>query len=117
MGNIVLKTSESVPHIVAEFLKEEIKKSFWYKVGFLLAKPAVRLIKQKVDYSEFGGAPLLGIDGVCIISHGRSDAVAVKNAILKAYKFSKENINSKIESACAECNVLEKQRKVGNDEG
>jgi glycerol-3-phosphate acyltransferase PlsX len=115
-GNIVLKTSESIPQIIAEFLKEEIKKSFWYKIGFLLAKPAFRLLKTKVDYSEFGGAPLLGVNGACIISHGRSDAVAVKNAILKALKFSKEEINNKIENSIVKCTTLQKYRKVENDE-
>ncbi len=116
IGNIVLKTSESVPHIIAEFLKEEIKKSFWYKVGFLLAKPAFGLLKNKVDYAEFGGAPLLGVNGTCIISHGRSNATAIKNAILKALKFSKEQINDKIEAAIENCRVLKKYGKVETDE-
>ncbi len=117
LGNIVLKTSESVPQVIAEFLKEEIKKSIWYKIGFLLAKPAFRLLKNKVDYSEFGGAPLLGVNGTCIISHGRSNATAIKNAILKAIRFSKQKINDKIESALENCTVLQKYRKVEKDEG
>jgi len=116
IGNIVLKTSESVPQIIAEFLKEEIKKSFWYKIGFLLAKPAFSLLKNRVDYSEFGGAPLLGVNGTCVISHGRSNATAIKNAILKALKFSKEQINDKIEAAVENCRVLKKYGKVETDE-
>ncbi len=116
VGNIVLKTSESVPQVIAEFLKEEIKKSFWYKIGFLLAKPAFRFLKKKVDYEEFGGAPLLGVNGACIISHGRSDSNAIKNAILKALKFSEEDINSKIENSVLKCTTLQKYRKVEKDE-
>ncbi len=116
IGNIVLKTSESIPQIIAEFLQEEIKKSFWYKIGFLLAKPAFRLLKNRVDYSEFGGAPLLGVNGTCIISHGRSNAMAIKNAIIKALKFSKEQINDKIEAAINNCKILKKYGKVETDE-
>ncbi len=111
IGNIVLKTSESIPQVIAEFLKEEIKKSLWYKIGFLLAKPAFSLLKNKVDYSEFGGAPLLGVNGTCIISHGRSNATAIKNAILKALRFSKEQMNDRIESAIENCKVLKKIRE------
>ncbi len=106
IGNVVLKVSESIPDIIREFLKEEIKKSFWYKVGFLLAKPAFRVLKTKTDYSEFGGAPLLGVNGACIISHGRSNGEAIKNAILKAIKFSREKVNDKIEKTLGSCTVL-----------
>ncbi|WP_029952091.1 phosphate acyltransferase PlsX [Hippea sp. KM1] len=106
VGNVVLKVSESIPDLIIEFLKEEIKKSFWYKVGFLLAKPAFRMLKSKTDYSSFGGAPLLGVNGSCIISHGRSNGVAIKNAILRAVKFSKEKVNDKIESAMEGCFLL-----------
>ncbi len=106
IGNVVLKVSESIPDIIREFLKDEIKKSFWYKVGFLLAKPAFRVLKTKTDYSEFGGAPLLGVNGACIISHGRSNGEAIKNAILKAIKFSREKVNDKIEKTLSGCTVL-----------
>jgi len=106
VGNVVLKVSESIPDVIAEFLREEIKKSFWYKIGFLLAKPAFRVLKTKTDYSEFGGAPLLGVNGACIISHGRSNANAIKNAIIKALKFSKERVNDKIEKTIRNCMVL-----------
>ncbi len=116
VGNIVLKTSESIPQVIGEFLKQEIKKSFWYKIGFLLAKPAFRLLKTKVDYSEFGGAPLLGVNGACIISHGRSDAIAIKNAILKAAMFAEYDINNKIESAIERCKILQNYRKVNGNE-
>lgn len=112
VGNVVLKTSESLPEVIAKFLKSEIKKSLWYKIGFLLAKPAFRLLARKVDYAEFGGAPLLGVNGNCVIGHGRSNAKAIKNAILKAVKFSQLNINDKIEKAVANCIVLQKCKKA-----
>ncbi len=112
VGNVVLKVSESMPNVIAEFLREEIKKSFWYKIGFLLAKPAFRVLKSKTDYSEFGGAPLLGIKGACIISHGRSNANAIKNAILKALKFSQEKVNDKIEKMIKNCIVLNQLKEA-----
>lgn len=114
LGNVVLKASESIPGIINEFLKIEIKKSIWYKIGFLLAKPAFRLLKRKIDYAEIGGAPLLGINGACIISHGRSKAKAIKNAILKASKFSELKINDKIKFAVENCRVLANLRKAEN---
>ncbi len=114
VGNIVLKTSESIPSVIGEFLKIEIKKSIWYKIGFLLAKPAFGLLKRKIDYAEIGGAPLLGINGACIISHGRSKARAIKNAILKASKFSELKINDKMKLAVENCRVLTNLRKVEN---
>ncbi len=113
IGNIVLKASESIPKIVIEFLRGEIKRSFLYKLGFLLAKPAFRLLKKRIDYSEFGGAPLLGIDGACIISHGRSRSSAIKNAIMKAVSFSKLKINDKIESALASWSAIQKGKIYG----
>lgn len=106
VGNIILKTSESVPNIIGEFLKAQISKSLIYKIGYLLSKPAFRMLKKKTDYAEFGGAPLLGVNGACIISHGRSKAYAIKNAILKAAKFASLDVNLKIEEAIEKCSAL-----------
>lgn len=106
VGNIILKTSESVPNIISEFLKAQISKSLIYKIGYLLSKPAFRMLKKKTDYAEFGGAPLLGVNGACLISHGRSKAYAIKNAILKAAKFANLDINIKIEEAVEKCSAL-----------
>ncbi|WP_291492541.1 phosphate acyltransferase PlsX [Desulfurella sp.] len=115
VGNIILKTSESVPTIIGEFLKAQISKSLVYKIGYLLSKPAFRMLKKKTDYAEFGGAPLLGVNGACIVSHGRSKAYAIKNAILKAAKFASLDINTKIEEAIEKCSVLKYiQRGVEN---
>ncbi|OSS43011.1 Phosphate:acyl-ACP acyltransferase PlsX [Desulfurella amilsii] len=106
VGNIILKTSESVPNIIGEFLKAQISRSLIYKIGYLLSKPAFRMLKKKTDYAEFGGAPLLGVNGACIISHGRSKAYAIKNAILKAAKFASLDVNLKIEEAIEKCSAL-----------
>ncbi|MCC6442989.1 MAG: phosphate acyltransferase PlsX [Armatimonadetes bacterium] len=86
VGNVVLKVGEGVAQFVIELLKRFIKDSPFYrrgvyKLGILLLYPALKYLRRTIDYSEYGGAPLLGVDGVCIISHGRSDAKAIANAI------------------------------------
>ena len=80
-GNIALKISESAADFFTVLLKEELAKGLVGKAGAVLARGAFDRFKKRVDYSEYGGAPLLGIKGVCIISHGRSSAKAIKNAI------------------------------------
>jgi glycerol-3-phosphate acyltransferase PlsX len=93
VGNVVLKTSEGLADAIGQMLKEEILKSPLAKLGFLLSKGAFSRFKKKVDYSEYGGAPLLGIDGVGIISHGGSTPKAIKNAIRVAQEFSSSGAN------------------------
>lgn len=88
VGNVVLKTSEGLADAIGKMLKEEILKSPLAKIGYLLSKEAFGRFKKKVDYSEYGGAPLLGIDGVGIISHGSSTPNAIKNAIRVAQEFA-----------------------------
>jgi glycerol-3-phosphate acyltransferase PlsX len=84
-GNIVLKVAEGIAEFMLSSLKEEISRSsLLCKLGVLLLQPALRRSKAKLDYAEYGGAPLLGVNGVCIISHGRSDARAIRNAIRAA---------------------------------
>ena len=80
-GNILLKSSEAVAKLLTDILKEELTSSLRTKLGGLLAMPAFQYIKQKMDPSEFGAAPLLGIDGLVFVGHGRSDANAMYNAI------------------------------------
>ena len=96
VGNVVLKVSESIAGVIGKLLKAQLKKSFVTRLGALLAKPAFDALKKECDYSEYGGAPLLGIDGNCIISHGSSDARAIKNAIHVASEFVKYEINQHI---------------------
>ncbi len=81
VGNVALKVSESAAEAVQTFLKKAIKSNFLSMLGALLMKPSFKAFKKQVDYSEYGGAPLLGVDGVAIIGHGRSNAHAIKNAI------------------------------------
>jgi glycerol-3-phosphate acyltransferase PlsX len=83
-GNVLLKVAEGVSSFLLEVLKEEITSRGVSKVGALLAKPAFDEVKRRLDYREYGGAPLLGIDGVVIVGHGRSDAWAVRNGIRMA---------------------------------
>lgn len=80
-GNIVLKVAEGIAEFMLSTIKKEINRSLISKAGVLLMAPALRRSKAKLDYAEYGGAPLLGVNGVCIISHGRSDARAIRNAI------------------------------------
>ncbi len=96
VGNVALKVSESLAETLNEFLKQEITRDIRGKIGILFLKSSLKRFRKKVDYSEYGGAPLLGVDGVVIISHGRSNAKAIKNAIGAAKKEVERNINSQI---------------------
>jgi len=95
-GNVILKVSESLAHLVEQALKQEITRSLQASMGFLLSKDAFRSFKKRLDYSEVGGAPLLGVDGACLIGHGRSNAKAVRNAIKAAHTFVEHRIPDKI---------------------
>ena len=83
-GNVIIKLAEGVSRFLLEVLKEELTSSNVSKVGALLAKPAFDQVKRRLDYREYGGAPLLGVDGVVIVGHGRSDALAIRNGIRMA---------------------------------
>jgi glycerol-3-phosphate acyltransferase PlsX len=101
-GNVILKVSESLSEMVEQMLREEIKKTLQASVGFLLSRSAFRSFKTRLDYSEYGGAPLLGVKGCVIICHGRSSAKAIKNAMRLAAEFSRRNLAEKIQSQIAE---------------
>lgn len=96
VGNVAVKTAEGVAETLFDLLSKEIKSSWWSTILGLLLKPKFKNIKKMLDYSEFGGAPLLGVDGTVIISHGRSKAKAIKNALKLAQKVIKLEINKKI---------------------
>ncbi len=96
VGNIALKISEGVADIMGYFLKKYLKQDFLGKIGLLFSLRVLKKFRKKIDYSEYGGAPLLGIDGISIIGHGRSDAYAVKNAIKVAGCEVERNINQEI---------------------
>jgi len=97
-GNIALKVSEGVVDTMFNMARTEIMKNLFAKIGFLLMKRHLKKIYKRVDYSEYGGAQLLGINGVCIIGHGRSNVVAVKNAIKMAKDFVKTSVQDKIQA-------------------
>jgi glycerol-3-phosphate acyltransferase PlsX len=84
VGNVALKTMEGMASALGQFLKNEIEKSAMAKLGVLLAGGAIRQVKKRMDYTEYGGAPLLGVKGGVVICHGSSDAKAMKNAIRSA---------------------------------
>ena len=97
-GNIALKTSEGVVEVLMRLLKQELKASLQAKAGALLTRPAFQKFKQRIDYAEYGGAPLLGIKGVAVICHGRSSSKAIRNAIGVARDYCRGEVNAKIES-------------------
>ena len=84
-----------------DMLRESLNATMTRKIGSLLSREAYREFKKRLDYSEYGGAPLLGVKGVCAISHGRSNANAMKNAVRVAAEFSKRGINDSIERRLA----------------
>ncbi|MFA6321160.1 MAG: phosphate acyltransferase PlsX [Candidatus Omnitrophota bacterium] len=96
VGNVILKVSESVVDTIVKLLKKEIKANVIATVGAVLARSAFNGLRKKMDYSEYGGAPLLGVDGRCIISHGSSDPKAIKNAIRVAGEFMTQGVNKHI---------------------
>jgi len=97
IGNVALKVSEGLVDMVKQMLQESLSATLTRKIGYLLSQSAFRDFKKRVDYSEYGGAPLLGVRGICIICHGRSNANAIKNAIRVAAEFSSGNVNQRIE--------------------
>jgi len=101
IGNVALKISEGLIEAVSSLLKEALSSTLSSKVGYVLARKAFRKFKKRVDYSEYGGAPLLGVKGVCMICHGGSNSNAIKNAIRAAAQFAERRVNEKIERELA----------------
>ncbi|MDR0985221.1 MAG: phosphate acyltransferase PlsX [Endomicrobium sp.] len=99
VGNVLLKFSEGIAETFIKLIKEKIIKQplFWLAIPFLWF--AIRTIKKKIDYSEFGGAPLLGVNEVCIIGHGRSNGKAIKNAIFTGINMVQQNMIIDIKKA------------------
>ena len=101
VGNVALKTSEGVANLVRATLRETLKATITRQVGYLLSRSAFTDFKKRFDHTEYGGAPLLGVKGVCFITHGSSNANAIKNAIRVASEFAERGINEKIEKELA----------------
>jgi len=101
VGNVALKTSEGVAHLVRATLKETLAATITRQVGYLLSRSAFSDFKKRLDHTEYGGAPLLGVKGACFITHGSSNANAIKNAIRVAAEFADRKINESIERELA----------------
>jgi phosphate acyltransferase len=101
VGNVALKTSEGVVNLVRATLKETLAETITRQVGFLLSRSAFSDFKKRLDHTEYGGAPLLGVKGACFSTHGSSNANAIKNAIRVASEFVERNITANIEKELA----------------
>ena len=95
-GNVMLKISEGLVETVDRLLQDELSSTFGTRVGYLLSRQAYRRFRKRLDYSEYGGAPLVGLNGLCIVGHGRSSPKAVRNAVAMAAKFLNENLLDKL---------------------
>lgn len=101
VGNVALKTSEGIGRFVRDVLRESLTRTVTAQVGALLSRRAFNDFRRRLDYTEYGGAPLLGVRGVCIIGHGSSNEVAIYNGIRVAQEFAKAGTNEKIEAEFA----------------
>ena len=111
VGNVALKTSEGVGRFVRDVLRESLTKTVTAKVGALLSRQAFNAFRRRLDYTEYGGAPLLGVRGICIIGHGSSNDNAIYNGIRVAYEFAKAGTNERIEQEFAK----NSHRRNGDD--
>ena len=100
-GNVALKISEGLVDVIEDLLREELSSTITMRVGSLLTRRALRHFRRRVDYSEYGGAPLLGVAGVVVVGHGRSSAKAVRNAVAMAYRFAAQGFLARVESEIA----------------
>jgi len=99
VGNIVLKFAESIDGFLTSLVKKRVKESLLFRLGAFLVKVSIRDLRKVLDYTEYGGAPLLGVNGVCIICHGDSPPKAIKNALKLAAEMVKEKVNQRIINA------------------
>lgn len=103
VGNITLKVTEGVADVLKKMLTEHITRNLWRKIGLFFLRNAFKAFKKEVDYAEYGGAPLLGVKGVVIIGHGRSNKYAVRSAIRVALKEVERNVLEAIKERMHEC--------------
>ncbi|MQA31387.1 MAG: phosphate acyltransferase PlsX [Luteitalea sp.] len=96
-GNVALKISEGLIDVAEDLLREALSSTITARVGSLLTLRALRHFRRRLDYSEYGGAPLLGVSGIAIVGHGRSSAKAVRNAVAMAYRFAADNFVQRVE--------------------
>ena len=108
-GNVALKISEGLVDVIEGLLKEELSRTITMRVGSLLTRRALRHFRRRVDYSEYGGAPLLGVAGATVVGHGRSSAKAVRNAVAMAYRFAADRFIERVERDIAAAAVVPQQ--------
>ncbi|MFW5856392.1 MAG: phosphate acyltransferase PlsX [Planctomycetota bacterium] len=104
VGNAVLKASEAVAAAMADILRDNIRRSWLCTLGAVLARPAIKELKRKANSDQYGGAPLLGVDGVCIIGHGGSNPTAVRNALRVAHESVAQGLNGVIHEKLIQAN-------------
>ena len=112
-GNVALKTMEGVASFAGEVLKEAFQKNLSSRLGYLMTRKALREAYRRLDYAEYGGAPLIGLDGVAIVAHGGSNPLAIKNAIRAAKDAVEHNMNRHIVEVLGEGAALGGDEKVG----
>ena len=105
VGNVVLKVSEGLAEAIGSILREEFSSRVLSKLGYLLARPALKAFKKKVDYAEYGGAPLLGVQGTAMICHGSSNPQAIMNAIKMAHDSETHQVISKMSERLEELQI------------
>ena len=108
-GNVMLKLSEGLQDAVVSMIKRELSATAITKAGAVLARPAFQNLKKRLDYSEYGGAPLLGVQRIVVVGHGSSNARAVRNAIRNVKEFSERGALERIEAGIAETNARENE--------
>lgn len=104
-GNVALKTAEATASAVFRWLKNELMKTKFRMLGAWIARHAFRSIRARTNYESYGGSPLLGVNGICIIAHGSSSPLAIKNAIRVAIEFIEQQVNPRIVEAVKEYNL------------
>ncbi|MBU0484795.1 MAG: phosphate acyltransferase PlsX [Proteobacteria bacterium] len=116
VGNVCLKISEGLAEAITLMLKDELSKTLKAKLGYLLTKDAFAEFKKRIDYAEYGGAPLLGLNGTSIICHGRSNSTAIKNAIFVAAELVQKKVNDRILVLLAENSAIQEEAHLLVDE-
>jgi glycerol-3-phosphate acyltransferase PlsX len=111
-GNVMLKVSEGLVDTVSALLHDELAATFGGRVGYALSRQAFRRFQRRVDYSEYGGAPLVGLNGLCVIGHGRSPAKAVANAVMMAARGVQEDLIGRLRDDLARMTAREPETRT-----
>lgn len=114
VGNVMLKAAEGLGEGLGQILREELSRGVFNRLGAFLALPGLRGMKRRIDYAEYGGMPLLGVKGGCLIAHGRSNPMAIRNALRAAREFVQADVNRRIVEGVAK---LKAEAGVGNGNG